>query len=140
VKPAWVLDSWIVLAWLKDQHPGADRMESLWQDLSQKEAQLYMNIVNVGEVLYLSAKAKDAEYAEQVVDDLIRRGVSIVPASNRLVLEAARLKARFPISYGDAFAAATALNRSMPIVTGDPDFKKLAVGTDLQISWANVAA
>ncbi len=38
------------------------------------------------------------------------------------VLAAARLKARFPISYADAFAAATALRAGAQLVTGDDEF------------------
>jgi ribonuclease VapC len=41
------------------------------------------------------------------------------------VLEAARIKARLPISYADAFAVATAQRERAVIVTGDPEFRKV---------------
>jgi predicted nucleic acid-binding protein len=41
------------------------------------------------------------------------------------VLEAARIKARYAIAYADCFAVATALREGAPIVTGDPQFKKV---------------
>ena len=39
--------------------------------------------------------------------------------------EAAKLKERFRIAYADCFAAALALEMNAPLVTGDPDFRKM---------------
>ncbi len=41
------------------------------------------------------------------------------------VLEASRIKATYSISYADCFVVATALKENAPIVTGDPEFKKV---------------
>jgi ribonuclease VapC len=38
-------------------------------------------------------------------------------------MRAARLKAHHAISYADAFAAATAIDRECPLVTGDPELR-----------------
>ena len=38
-----------------------------------------------------------------------------------LILEAARIKADYPMSYADAFAAATAIQLGAPLWTGDPE-------------------
>lgn len=43
-----------------------------------------------------------------------------------LALAAARLKAIFPLAYADTFAAALAQRGGVPVVTGDPEFKRLA--------------
>lgn len=40
-------------------------------------------------------------------------------------LEAAEIKAQYPIAYADAFIVATALREEARIITGDPDFKKV---------------
>jgi ribonuclease VapC len=45
--------------------------------------------------------------------------------SQRRVLEAARLKGRFLVSYADAFALATAIRMNAVIVTGDPEFRRV---------------
>jgi ribonuclease VapC len=42
-----------------------------------------------------------------------------------MFLDAARLKARFPIAHADAFAAATAIRMNAVIVTGDPEFHRI---------------
>ena len=36
------------------------------------------------------------------------------------------MKAEFPISYADCFAAATALILGAAVLTGDPEFRKLS--------------
>ncbi|MBI4209512.1 MAG: PIN domain-containing protein [Deltaproteobacteria bacterium] len=48
------------------------------------------------------------------------------PSSSSIVYQAAELKGEYPISFGDAFALVTTLNHSAILVTGDPDFKKVA--------------
>ncbi len=39
------------------------------------------------------------------------------------VLEAARIKTQFPVSYADAFAVATAIKERAVLMTGDPELK-----------------
>jgi ribonuclease VapC len=48
------------------------------------------------------------------------------------VMEAAKIKARYAVSYADCFAAATAVREKAQVVTGDPEFKKLEeiIGVD----------
>jgi len=41
-------------------------------------------------------------------------------------MKAAGLKARHAISYADAFAAATAIDCELPLVTGDPELRAVA--------------
>lgn len=122
--PSLVLDSWAVLAWLKNELPAAEKVQFLFDSATRREHKLAMNIVNLGEVYYLTAKARDLPYADRVLNNL-RARVSSVPAADDLVMYAALLKARYPLSYADAFAASTAVMRDSPLVTGDPDFMPL---------------
>ena len=41
------------------------------------------------------------------------------------VIDAARIKAEYPLSFADCFAVATARRESAIILTGDPEFKKI---------------
>jgi predicted nucleic acid-binding protein len=130
-----VLDSWILLGWLKDQEPRSAAMELLWSDARDRQSRLLMDIVNVGEVYYLTAKAKDVETAEWVLSELQRMPLEIHPAFDPLVIGAARFKARFPISYAGAFAAATAAATGAVLVTGDPEMRRLEAGGLLRLEW-----
>ena len=120
-----VLDSWIIMGWLKDQKPACDVMERLWEQARQRKLRLVASIINLGEIYYLTAKARNIETAESVVEQLQKMPLEIQPASDSMVFRAARLKGRFPISYADAFAAATAVMAKAPLVTGDPKMRKL---------------
>ena len=129
-----VLDSWILLEWLKDRPPAA-LMETLWARARAGRTRLVINVVNLGEVFYLTAKARNLEAAELVLAELQESPLEVKPASDSLVLEAARLKARFPISYADAFAVAMAARERAPLVTGDPDLKILAAQGLVELEW-----
>jgi predicted nucleic acid-binding protein len=129
-----VLDSWAVMAWLKGQQPAAAQVRSILEAGERREHSLLMNIINIGEVFYLSAKARDLPYAQHVLDTL-RPRIGIVSASDELVMQAAHLKARYPIAYTDAFAAATAMAHNAPLVTGDPELKIIGSATGLRLQW-----
>ncbi len=58
-----------------------------------------------------------------------------VPANDD-IWNAATLKSRFPISYADAFAAALAQKYNCPLVTGDPEFRRVH---QLEIDWIGSA-
>jgi uncharacterized protein len=51
--------------------------------------------------------------------------VTLRGVDRALVQAAAMLKAQHPIAYADAFAAATAQQLQVPVVTGDPEFRRL---------------
>jgi uncharacterized protein len=130
-----VLDAWAVMVWLKGQQPAADRMRVLLEAAERRECRLSMSIVNLGEVFYLSVKARDMAYGRRMLETLHSRVVTI-PAHDELVMLAATLKARHAISYADGFAAATALLQDSPLVTGDPEIRAMAAAENaLQLEW-----
>jgi ribonuclease VapC len=134
--PAVVLDAFALLAWLQDE-PGAEQVEAYLAEASAGRAQVLISAINLGEVYYLLARRQAGATAEALWQDLRRGRVPLraVPATWSRVRAAARLKARFLISYADAFAAALALERSAPLVTGDPEFGPLERGAGLQVVW-----
>ena len=52
-----------------------------------------------------------------------------------LLLSAAGLKAKYPISYADSFAAALAMSKNCPLLTGDPEFTSLEKQGIISIKW-----
>jgi predicted nucleic acid-binding protein len=130
-----VLGAWAVMVWLKGQQPAADQMRKLLEAADRGDRRLSMSIVNLGEVFYLSVKARDITYGRQVLETLQPR-VMTISAHDDLVMMAATLKARHAISYADGFAAATALLQNAPLVTGDPEMRAMAtVEKSLQLEW-----
>jgi len=117
-----LLDSHAILAFLNDEE-GAERVAGLLEDAEESGAPLLVNEINVGEVYYIVAKHRSEDAAEQVLLHLDRLPLELVSNTFDNVLEAARLKARFPLSYADAFALATAIRFDARLVTGDPEFE-----------------
>jgi predicted nucleic acid-binding protein len=92
-----------------------------------------VNEINVGEVYYMVAKHRSPSEAERVLRYLETLPLEIVTNGYAEVIEAARVKARFPLSYADAFAVATAIRLEACVVTGDPEFA--AVEDTVDIVW-----
>jgi predicted nucleic acid-binding protein len=55
--------------------------------------------------------------------------------SEELFLSAATIKAKYPISYADSFAAAVAMINKCPLLTGDSEFKVLEKHRIITIEW-----
>lgn len=130
-----VLDAWAVMVWLKGQQPAADRVRALLEAADRREHRLTMSIVNLGEVFYLSVKARNVAYGRRVLETLQPR-VTTISAHDELVMLAASLKARYAISCADGFAAATAMLQDAPLVTGDPELRVMAAKEKaLRLEW-----
>lgn len=119
-----VLDAWAVMAYLRAE-PAAERTQQAIDDGA------VMSWINLGEVLYLLHRAVGADYARETIRDL-RSVIDVeVPDVDRIT-EAAVLKAEHPLSYADAFAAATAIAHDARLLTGDPELLTAAA------TWATV--
>jgi predicted nucleic acid-binding protein len=62
----------------------------------------------------------EQDRADHIVREL-RRQLNLDLPSGARVLEAARIKARYPIAYAGAFAVATAVAHRATLLTGDPE-------------------
>ena len=84
-----------------------------------------MTWVNLGEVAYIVQRRWGEGRLQQALAMLERTGLEIVPAGRDLTLAAAHFKAKHPIAYADAFAAALTMQTKGTLVTGDPEFELL---------------
>jgi len=119
-----LLDSFALLAFLNKER-GFEKVKSLLRAAEATGEPLLMNEINIGEVYYITAKDRSMEQAEEFLHRLETLPIQPVPNSFADVLEAAKIKARFPISYADAFAVATAIRMNAVIVTDDPEFRRV---------------
>ncbi len=92
-----------------------------------------MNDINIGEVYYIIAKVRSLDKAEEFLRRLETLPIQFLGNTFTQVLQAAKLKAQFPLSYADAFAVATAQRSRAVVVTGDPEFR--AVSHLIDILW-----
>jgi predicted nucleic acid-binding protein len=99
--------------------------------------ELFLSVVNAGEVFYRLEKTGHADRASAFLAALRRREFpwALVPATNRRVWEAAAIKARHPVSYADAFAVALARELSAALLIGDPEIHALARQGVVPVEW-----
>lgn len=128
-----VFDSWAMLAWLQNEKPANEYIHNLIELSKKGEIKLYINIVNIGEVYYRLLKTRGESAANSFWDDFSQFPIKLVGVSKSLLLTAARLKGKYPISYADAFAVATAIIHKCQLVTGDPEF--MSVSSLVEIEW-----
>jgi predicted nucleic acid-binding protein len=121
---AIILDTWALLAFLKDE-PAAPRVEQAW--LSDE---LVMCSVNLGEALYTQIRIEGERAARAAIED-VRAAMTVVDPDWELVSMAAVWKARGGLSYADCFALATARRHNAPLWTGDPEI--IAAGGDVSV-------
>ncbi len=122
---SFVLDAWAFLALLQKEEPAASRIRRLLLEAEGQKVKLYLSIVNLGEIYYRVGRIKGRKEAEETLRSLSRLSMTILSATDEIVLAAAALKMEFPISYADAFAAAEAKQHNAVLVTGDPELFQL---------------
>ena len=69
----------------------------------------------------------------QVLATLEATAVDLISVERELALDAAHIKAAYPLAYVDAFAGALAARTKATLVTGDPEFRQLA--DVVRIEW-----
>lgn len=131
MKP-YLFDAFPLLCWLQEE-PGWEMVDNLLREAEEKEARIAIHIINLGEVYYRSCRVTGLKKAEKILADLRLLPLSIIPASEASVWEAAKIKGQYPVSYADAFAIATAISLRAVVVTADPEYH--SVSKLLEILW-----
>jgi len=121
---AYVLDSDAVMAYTQAE-PGGPRVRDLVRCAQRGEVALHISVVNVTEVFYLVWRRQSPLAARRAVDGLPQLAILVHEAALDDCLAAGALKAQYPVSLGDAFAAALAIRLDATLLTGDPEFKRL---------------
>lgn len=122
--PAYVLDSFALIAYLEDE-PAAQRVQKILEDAEKNKYKIYISIINLGEVLYSVERRNGLEKTQEVLALIQNLPIEILPADNQTVLAAAHIKANHPVSYADAFVVVAAQKIIGTIMTGDPEFEEV---------------
>ena len=132
VAPVYILDSFAILAYLEEE-AGLERVKTLLHAAQQGGCQLFMSLINLGEVLYITEREQGLSKAQSALAVIKQLPLEILPASTKMVFAAAHIKARFPLAYADAFAIAAAQKHDGVLVSGDSEFE--AVKHIITIEW-----
>jgi ribonuclease VapC len=127
-----VLDTWAVLAYL-DGEPAAQHVRQVLRTARRKQVVVLLSLIAYGECLYVIEREQGLQHAQRAVGIIDQLALHVMPVDRHLVFEAAHVKARYPISYADAFSVALAKRNDGRVMTGDPEFE--AVEPEIAVQW-----
>jgi len=128
----YVLDSYALIAYARGEKRAETVADIIEEGLNER-AELFLCVINWGEVYYITLRNFDIKRAELFRETLARYPINIVEANKELTLQAAHFKALHKMSFVDAFAAALAKYKKAVLVTGDKEFKSLE--SEIKINW-----
>jgi predicted nucleic acid-binding protein len=120
--PLFVVDTHAILAYLFGES-GGNIVRKRLSVAREGGCRLLISAMSVCEVCYIVERRKGVEAVGEALALLQELPAQVVDLDRAVILAAARVKAGHPISLGDAFVAALALDKGATVVTGDPDFK-----------------
>lgn len=127
-----VLDSYALIAYFENES-SADQVKELLQQAEEREKSLLMSIVNWGEVYYALSRSKGESKAEESILIIDQLPITLIEINRTIAYQAAKLKARYVVAFGDCFAAALAMVNQGQVLTGDPEFKNLE--KEVSVIW-----
>ena len=132
---AYVLDSFALLAYLQDE-PVASRIEKLLDNADKQKCRLFLSIINLGELLYITERRGGVAQAQDALALIRQLPIDVVPADEQVVFAAAHIKATHTLSYADSFVVAIAMQENACVLTGDPEFR--SVENLVTIEWLDL--
>jgi len=130
----FVLDSYALLAFFRNEE-GGEKVEQLLNEAVVDKHELYLTCINAGEVFYMSHRKDGAAKADLVWKALLQFPIHIQEIDLEFSLVAAKLKAKYPISFADAFAAALTIKKKATLVTGDDEFDALLKESNFKVKY-----
>ena len=111
------------------------RYEPLSRGAAAGRHRVYLSLINLGEVLYVVERERGLIEAQQTLAAVEQLPLEVLPVTRTAVLGAAHVKARFPLSYADAFAVIAAQEHGATVMTGDPEFEPVAEAGLVAVDW-----
>ena len=128
----YLFDAFPLLCWLQEEK-GYKMVDDLLNEAEEGRTSISIHIINLGEVYYRICRVTGMRQAEEMLPKIRLLPIRVLSISNEDVMEAAKIKGKYLISYADAFVVAKALQSGSTVVTGDPEYK--AVSKLVKIFW-----
>lgn len=126
----YVLDSSALLT-LRNNEAGADQVEQILREGQKGRANLFVSFITYTEIFYILWRRRGPDEAYKVILQLKTLPIRRIDPDEKLLLLAGELKALYPISLGDSFIAATAIQKQARLVHKDPEFKEVEERVEL---------
>lgn len=124
VKQIYVLDACALLRLAQDE-PGAERVAEILASAASGNVRVLLHQINLGEVVYRIGKQFGWTVAERKRGEISLLPIEIIAFAEEIFWQAVKLKATYPMSYADCFAAALAIKEQAVLLTSDPEFEVL---------------
>jgi len=121
----YLFDSHALLAFFQKEK-GTGIVAKILRNAEKQGLNRLICVINLGEIIYMTKRRFGDKKKVELLGRVHQLGIKILPVPESLVYQAAEFKAEYPISYADCFALACTLEHSAVLVTGDPEFKKVA--------------
>ena len=132
--PELILDAWPVLEWIKGREPTHSIFHNMIEDALAGRVSFLMSRLNHGEVIYSVWKTFPPDRIQSALRAFAEIPIILHSVDDELIDKAVDLKCFYPISYADAFAVALSMRFSLPLVSGDPELKAVAV-SGFKLHW-----
>lgn len=130
----YVLDSFALLVYLEGE-AGMPKVRAALECAAADRHHVYLSLIKLGEVLSVVDRERGLLEAQQTLAAVNQLPLEMLPVTRSTVLAAAHVKARFSLSYADAFAVVAAQERGAFVMTGDPEFEPVAEAGLVAIDW-----
>ena len=132
---SFVLDSYAVIGYLENE-TFSDQIQNALTQAKNGAFRIYFHAIHLGEVYYVTLREQGQSLADLAYSRVKALPIKLIDRiDEKLLLAAADLKAMYPISYADSFAAALAMINNCPLLTGDPEFEPLEKKGIITIKW-----
>ena len=132
---SFVFDSYALIGYLENES-FSDRIQHVLTQAKNRNALLYIHAIHIGEVYYITLREQGKSLADLAYARIKALPIKMIDRiDEELLLTAAGLKAKYPISYADSFAAALAMIKNCPLLTGDSEFTSLEKRGIISIEW-----
>ncbi len=128
-----VLDAFPLLDFFLKK-PGWERVGEILDDAIRNDVRHLLSAINFGEVRYTILRDAGEEQASITTKRILQGPIDIILPTFEHVMQASTFKSAGGISYADCFAAALALERDLPVLTGDKEFERL-IPFGVKIEW-----
>ncbi len=128
----YLFDAFPLLCWLQEEK-GYEMVDDLLNEAEEGKTSISIHIINLGEVYYRIYRVTGIKKAEEMLTKIRLLPIRILSISDEDVMEAAKIKGKYLISYADAFVVVKALQSTSTVVTGDPEYK--VVSKLVEILW-----
>ena len=130
----FVLDSYALLAYFRNEE-GGEKVEQLLNDAVADKLELHMTCINAGEVNLMAIRKDGADKAALVWKALQQFPFHIIDVDLGFTFKAASLKAKYRLSFADAFAAVLSITKKGTLIPGDKEFDSLVGETNFKVKY-----